>query len=254
MKLGLRPLYQPSGAIYVIADVQGEAVKLHNLLEKLKTKLKPEDHVVFVGDLMDGGPDTPGVLKLVQEFIQYHTNTFILKGNHDEMFRAAVYGNNQNWWLVNGGTATMKQFEALGIMTIKDVGDWLVEHAIDFVENRLIPYYETEEILVTHAPIPTRIVENGFPVEEGFLENLDYRIRWRFEPEEDKPVKGLEGKLLVCGHQKSHTKVLVPRFYLEHNRIFVDTGAGYNPEAPLVCVRVFPLDKIETIWEPAPPY
>lgn len=65
------------GKIYTIGDVHGCRVELEKLLEKLK--LGPTDLVIFLGDLVNRGPDSAGVLKIAREL---PTARSIL-GNHE---------------------------------------------------------------------------------------------------------------------------------------------------------------------------
>ncbi|MFK5955709.1 MAG: metallophosphoesterase [Planctomycetota bacterium] len=70
----------------VVGDVHGELEALENLLGHLGYDEKG-DHaqdrfLVFVGDLVDRGPDSPGVVRLVQKLIQ-QGNAQCLLGNHE---------------------------------------------------------------------------------------------------------------------------------------------------------------------------
>ena len=245
MKLGKRPLFNPLGRIFVIGDVHGECKKLKSLLDKIKQDLTPEDHIVFVGDLVDVGPDTPGVLKVLQELKDAHPHTFYIYGNHEEMMISAMRGH-PGMWFANNGVPTLKQFENY-CDDPADVQMWLEDNNVNFFKE-LIPYYETEEVLVTHAPLPNKL-GLFMAIEEGVLENLRERIRWNFVDHEKVKIEGID-KLLVCGHQNKllgEHRMVGPRFYPEKGRIFIDGGAGYKKDAPLCCAIVFPFDQIKLI-------
>ena len=242
MKLGARELYNPRGRVFAIGDVHGEKEKLIDLLDKIKKVLKPEDHVVFVGDLVDVGLDTPGVLIVIQEFINFHPNTYVIKGNHEEMFMLAMKGNHQ-FWFANKGEKTLHQFKDYN-EDPEDLVLWLEDNKITFLD-KMIPYYETEDMLITHAPLNHHI-GFGLTLEEGVLEKVAYDLRWHFEDPENKAVPGID-KLLVCGHQNNFGKIKAPRFYPEINRIYTDTGNGYYKDAPLAAVIVYPFHEIKPI-------
>lgn len=245
MKLGKKPFYEPQGRIFVIADVHGERGKLDNVLKKIRAILKKEDHVVFIGDLCDVGGDTPGVLKLVQEFKNFHKNTFVIFGNHEEMMLAAIRGNPGGWF-ENQGMKTLAQFTGYNDRP-EDLNLWLKDNGITIFKD-LIPYYETEKVLITHAPLPNKLGE-FLAIEEGVVENLAERIRWNFVDHEKVKVTGVD-KILICGHQNklmTRHRVLEPRIYLTVNRIFIDAGAGYEKKAPLCCLVVGILGEIDII-------
>lgn len=78
----------PDGPLDIIGDIHGEYDALINILKNLGYDLKhggkhPEGRkAVFVGDLVDRGPDSPAVIKLVKKLIE-HGNAFAVMGNHE---------------------------------------------------------------------------------------------------------------------------------------------------------------------------
>lgn len=62
-----------------IGDVHGCSQTLNQLIELLQ--LTPEDHVIFLGDLVNRGPDTPGVLETVRNLLCQKT---LILGNHED--------------------------------------------------------------------------------------------------------------------------------------------------------------------------
>ncbi|MDQ2645633.1 MAG: metallophosphoesterase, partial [Myxococcota bacterium] len=69
-------------ATILIGDVHGCAAELSELLERLGPR--QGDQVVFVGDLVARGPDSPGVLRLIREL-----GGRAVRGNHEERLLAA---------------------------------------------------------------------------------------------------------------------------------------------------------------------
>jgi Calcineurin-like phosphoesterase len=80
----VRPLFE--GPIDIIGDVHGELPALRELLVRLRydeTGRHPEGRrMVFVGDLGDRGPDSPGVVTLVRRFVESGRAQVVL-GNHE---------------------------------------------------------------------------------------------------------------------------------------------------------------------------
>lgn len=245
IKLGLRPLFEPKRKIFVVADVHAEYDKLKRLIKKIKPILKPIDHIVFVGDLIDAGPNNPDTLLLIQNLKKLHENTFVIHGNHEEMLLNAIKTDGKDWLDNYGLKKTLDQFKIFGIETLKELNIWLEKEKIT-VFNELIPYYETENVLITHAPVPEK-VNDFLTVEEGILERIKDDLRWGFADREKVKIVEFGDKLLICGHQNNYGRTKAPRIYLEENRIFLDAGAGYHKDAPLACVVINPDKKIRII-------
>lgn len=92
----------PDGPLDFVADIHGEIDALLELLERLgyQTDGQHPDgrRLVFLGDLVDRGPDSPGVVRLVRGMIQAGNAQAVL-GNHElNILRGALKKNNQ--WIL----------------------------------------------------------------------------------------------------------------------------------------------------------
>lgn len=106
----------PAGErVYAIGDVHGCADELATLLAMIS-----EDHeargpanltVIFLGDLVNRGPDSARAVRLVRDLLASGTGRLI-KGNHEEIFVSAARGHRQavRTLLRNGGRATLTSF------------------------------------------------------------------------------------------------------------------------------------------------
>jgi serine/threonine protein phosphatase 1 len=98
--------------LYAVGDIHGELGMLEELLASLP--LRGGDRFVFVGDYVDRGPDSCGVIDLLIEFEREHPCVFLL-GNHESMFldflgwRDAAYFA-ADAFLVNGGDRTLASY------------------------------------------------------------------------------------------------------------------------------------------------
>ena len=69
------------GSVAVIGDVHGQSEQLLQVLTALEQRPDFADlWVVFVGDLVDRGPDPAGVIQIIIEFIQRHPKTTVVCG------------------------------------------------------------------------------------------------------------------------------------------------------------------------------
>ncbi|WP_417838176.1 metallophosphoesterase family protein [Tritonibacter scottomollicae] len=72
--------------IYAIGDIHGQTAQLDRALELIAADGGPEAEVVFVGDYVDRGPDSRGVIARLMQGQAEGRNWTCLKGNHDRMF------------------------------------------------------------------------------------------------------------------------------------------------------------------------
>jgi protein phosphatase len=111
-------LRHETGPFDVIGDVHGCRAELEQLLTALGYELErddagravgarhPDRRAIFVGDLVDRGPDTPGVLRLVMGMVAAGT-AFCVAGNHEAKLAKALGGRNVR--LNHGLPETMEQ-------------------------------------------------------------------------------------------------------------------------------------------------
>ena len=102
-------------SLYAIGDVHGCRATLDALLDALAPT--PEDHLVFVGDYIDRGPDSAGVIeRMIQLRRQSLAGTgprcTFLRGNHDQMLLDWTEGDADAYdlWRTNGGVATLVSY------------------------------------------------------------------------------------------------------------------------------------------------
>ena len=96
----------PSGPVgaraYAIGDVHGRLDLLRDLLEQIDadSRARPveREFVVFLGDLIDRGPDSRGVLQLLQAIRSNLPNPVFLMGNHEEMVLRVLGEDPERVW------------------------------------------------------------------------------------------------------------------------------------------------------------
>lgn len=254
MQYGKQPLFTPD-KVFAFSDVQGGADALQALIAKVSPHVGPNDHIVFVGDLSDGGKKLPGVLKTIDGLMKkFPGQVFVIEGNHEQMMMEYFRGNN-GLWFGNGGLKTIAQFSEWGLqpdeyynpLILKTV---LEQQGVLHIYENLIPYYETDRVIITHAPLDRRLVglvgglDNDPEKRRFFLDKLEMEIKWFFvDDEEENKIPEL-GKYLICGHQSGKFQGFRhkgPRVFAD--RAFIDCGGGYRDDRPLIAFQ-YPGNKI----------
>ena len=128
-----------------IGDIHGSNIALKALSEYVG--FRSDDVIVTLGDYIDRGPDSKGVIDSLIELGQTH-QLINLKGNHEVMMENALLSEQERYfWLYNGGEATMQSFELQPpLLAADDISPvyW------DFIKS-CKPYYETENHILVHA-------------------------------------------------------------------------------------------------------
>ncbi len=109
------------GPFDIIGDVHGCLTELEALLDELdyvqsdweggSTRMHPEGRrVIFVGDLVDRGPDSPGVLRLVMNMVAAGS-ALAVPGNHDLKLVQKLLGKDVR--IAHGLAETLEQLDAI---------------------------------------------------------------------------------------------------------------------------------------------
>ncbi|RMF87375.1 MAG: serine/threonine protein phosphatase [Planctomycetota bacterium] len=131
------------GRLIAVGDIHGYSEALRGLLEAIDPK--PDDTIVTLGDYVDRGPDSAGVIDLLIDLAKTCRLVPIL-GNHDQMFLDVIEVDSPDMyrdWLSYGGTATLR---SMGIDHPEDT-----PRRYRLFLNRCVDYYETESHFFIHA-------------------------------------------------------------------------------------------------------
>lgn len=96
---------------FVIGDIHGCLSELGHLIESLP--LQPQDRLIFLGDYIDRGPESKGVISYLLELRQQQRYELVfLKGNHEDMLLSYLGfgGNHGDVFLANGGKPTLESY------------------------------------------------------------------------------------------------------------------------------------------------
>lgn len=180
----------PSGRTLAIGDIHGCSRALDGLLGLVQPR--PQDLVIALGDYVDRGPDSAGVLdRLLQ--LRDRCRLVALKGNHEEMMLKARDGLEVRGWLLCGGRETLASYGPEG-GAIDELD--IPEAHWDFMENVCIDWYETDSHFFVHANVyPDMVLED----QPGFM------LRWETLLAGTRPH--CSGKVMVCGHTAQRSGV-----------------------------------------------
>jgi len=126
--------------ILAIGDVHGCAQALTALLDAIQPGA--DDVVVTIGDYVDRGPDSKGVIEQLIE-LQDRTHLVPLMGNHELMMLRGLEASSElGYWLQFGGRETVDSYGG----KIANIPE---EH-VEFLD-RCYDYYETADHFFVHA-------------------------------------------------------------------------------------------------------
>lgn len=211
------------GKIFAIGDIHGCRSKLETLIPRIGID-GDNDTLVFIGDYIDRGPDSKGVIDLVLDLREKLRTVICLKGNHEQMFLEYVCHNmDEDFYLFNGGDATIASYGYRATPEGMELN--VPESHMDFF-NSLPLWYETDAYIFVHAGLRDRVLLEDQDAHDLLWVRYEF-IRSSYD----------FGKTVVFGHTPvSHAEPL----FLP-GRIGIDTGAVYG--GPLTCVEL-PLQKV----------
>ncbi|WP_405515942.1 polynucleotide kinase-phosphatase [Streptomyces canus] len=235
-----------TGPFDIVGDIHGCALELESLLGKLgyTDGVHPEGRTaVFVGDLVDRGPDSPGVLRRVMSMVK-SGNALCVPGNHENKYGRYLKGRKVQH--THGLAETIEQMES--------VSDEFRSEVREFIDG-LVSHYVLDggRLVVCHAGLPEKYqgrtsgrVRSHALYGDTTGETDEFGLPVRYPWAEDYRGRAA----VVYGHTP------VPEATWLNNTICLDTGAVFGgkltalrwPERELVDVPA------ERVWyEPTKP-
>lgn len=194
-----------------IGDIHGCLEPLQRLIQTLHPK--PSDTLVFLGDYVDRGLNTKGVIDYLIELNKTLSCVFLL-GNHEVLMLDYLAGLlSASDWERNGGMATLDSYtDADGTLHIPDAH-------LDFL-NACLPYFDTPDYFFVHGGVnPFRTIE------ENLRKMTKLELVWERSHLDEVVLNANDykwEKTVVCGHTP------IPRPILLEKLIAIDTGCVYN--------------------------
>jgi len=226
-----KPLAPPHTRLYAIGDVHGRLDLLDALLDQIRQDAQapatPKRRVlVLVGDLIDRGPDSKGVLERAAQLTQNpgvlrrllnrsalpSFEIHILKGNHEEsMLRFLAGETDGQQWRANGGNEAIKSYGVNPRLPTNELRETLLR-ALPTTHRRVLRELKINHIEGDYAFVHAG-VRPGIPWEEQNQNDLLW-IRTDFTQSNAD-----FGYCVVHGHSPTD----IPE--VRANRIGIDTRA-----------------------------
>ncbi|MDO9707434.1 metallophosphoesterase family protein [Paracraurococcus lichenis] len=213
----------PGQRVYAIGDVHGcddRLARLHAMIaEDLAARPAEAPLLLHVGDFVDRGPDSAGVVQRLAGGSPLPGLPMVnLMGNHERTMLDALAGERAaiTDWRISGGREALASW---GLDADADPAGWIegIPGAhLDFL-NRLDLHHRLGGYLFVHAGL-----RPGIPLEDQAEDDL-LRIRGSFLNSDAE-----FGAVVVHGHSPSRGPVV------KRNRIGIDTGAVFGRE--LTCL------------------
>lgn len=226
------PAAVPAGErVYAVGDIHGRRDLLdcliHAIDEDDAQRAPARTTVILLGDLIDRGPDSAGVIAAAREWAM-RRRVRIIAGNHEEMLLLAFHKEDVlRSFLRHGGRETVLSYPVdRGAYAEADFEgvQALMREAIPPADLEFIRGFEDVirigDYLFVHAGIAPEV-----PIEEQRPGDL----RWIREP--FLSHSGDHGCVVVHGHTITDDTVLRP------NRIGIDTGAYFSGRLTALCLE-----------------
>lgn len=211
--------------VYAVGDIHGRSDLLSQLLRQVEADAARQDAahktLIFVGDYVDRGPDSRGVLETLLYGLPEGFSAHFLKGNHEELLLEFLEDPGRlDHWRMNGGEATMTSY-GVDVNRLVEEGApadvWREAFMVrlplahfDFLRHLKLQVLLGGYLFV-HAG-----VRPGVPLSA----QDDFDLIWIRDAflNADEPF----GKVVVHGHSPASEPVV------RSNRIGIDTGAVFS--------------------------
>jgi serine/threonine protein phosphatase 1 len=187
---------------FIIGDIHGCLGMLKSLIDEIDWH-PDRDGLIFLGDYIDRGEDSKGVIDFLIDLRESSSNVHGLMGNHEDLFLKYLEAGEEELFLLNGGSSTLMSYSSNGTIRIP-------ENHVSFLKSLKI-IFEMDDYYVVHA---------GFKPGVEIREQSPDDCLWIREPfiysEYDF------GKKIIFGHTPFFSPLLMD------NKIGLDTGAVYG--------------------------
>jgi serine/threonine protein phosphatase 1 len=167
--------------VFIIGDIHG-CNKTFRKLVLEKISIRKTDKIYCLGDYIDRGPDSKGVIDFIIQLRKDGFNIHTLRGNHEQLLlESEIDEPAKEIWLKNGGDKALMSF---GVNSIRDFD----KKYIDFFK-RTKYFIQTKYFILVHAGLNFSSAD-PLKDKEAILWIRNFSVDTYY----------LNGKLLIHGH------------------------------------------------------
>lgn len=224
---------QPAHRRFAVGDVHGCSRTLQKMVEEV-LQLTKADGLYLLGDLIDRGPASKGVLDYLMTLHAEGYDIEAIRGNHEEMLLYAMSDPADcKIWFGNGGWATLREF---GV----DTPGAIPQRYIDFIES--LPYYiEAENYIFVHAGL-------DFTTENPLRDTPHQYMLWSRDSDCKADATKIGGRIMVTAHTVMPLSEI--RASLDTSHIQLDNGCYDKGEIGCGALVALDLDTRELLVQP----
>ena len=223
-----------------IGDIHG-CLKTFRTLVEDRLQLGKSDVLFLIGDFIDRGPDSKGVLDYLDTLSGAGYNISAVMGNHEEMLLDSLKDERfLEEWIYNGAESTLNSFGIdTGLFISVDSVKEIHQHYTDLITN--LPYYiKLEDYFIVHAGF-NFYIDNPFEDKQSMVWTRDMQ----YDAEKS------EGCAVIHGHTPVDLQTIKKQAgNPEPGLINIDGGCVYTHYPDLGNLVALDLDSREIIYQP----
>ena len=209
---------------YVTSDIHGCYDLYLKMLDLIK--FSNTDSLYIIGDVFDRGDKT---LELI-EHIRNHSNIYLLKGNHEQIFEQYFETKKATLWIMNGGRSTYEKLMKLGFKYQSELYDYI----------KSLPFIKViDKFILVHAGLSLPMNLNKFKIDELISIQQEDLCLWSSNIGVERAFKDYT---IICGHNTVQSITMnnddIKILYRE-GTIYIDWGCCFkDSNGKLACLRL----------------
>jgi serine/threonine protein phosphatase 1 len=210
---------KPNIRRFAIGDIHGCCRTFRKLITKLD--LSPDDEVYILGDMINRGKNSSGVLDYIIKLKKKGFNIFPLRGNHEQTLLNVLsnYPDRIHDYL--------RQYKSEDLLSLK--GN-IKKKYLSLIESFQY-YYELDNCILVHAAL--NFTDEGIFADKNFMTSSRYQLG---------KTERLQGKTLIHGHVSMEIKIIKSSIATRQPIICIDNGCIYGEQrngfGKLVCLNI----------------